>query len=140
MNLSNIKIDEFLEIIKDENLNLNDIKNLFKTNNHVFSLCNDYKNIIFRDVIYILQFTYREHQIDDFKFNIIGTFKNINHAITRMKIEYDKVRSVLEKKMNDNNRYTFNFTKKTLYCELEEDNGIDEDQSFNWKIKAIKLI
>lgn len=133
--MNNIRIDEFLEIIK--NMELRDIKNLCKTNTHIFNLCNEYKHIIFNDVIYILQY---DIHIDSCSDKIIsGIFKDINKAIKEMNRQYNIQLSIMNKKSQENSHYTFSFYNNLFECNLEDDNGRDDDKSYKWKITAHKI-
>lgn len=133
---------EFLETIKY--LNLSDIKNLCKTNKTYMNYCQEYKHLIFKDIVYVLVYTY--YKIGDIEDSLIvdtiGIFKNINEAINLMKLKYTEQINQLENiNINNNNSYTYSFNDiPKLSRSLAEDNGDDDDQLFNWKIQIKKLI
>lgn len=135
--MNNIKIDEFLEVTK--NMELLDIKNLCKTNTHIFNLCNEYKHLIFKDIVYILQYN-TQLQMGYEPIIINKIYKNINHAIEEMNRKYNIQFNIMNKKSNEDSRYTFSFNNDKFKAIIEEDNGEDNDQTYIWKIKAYKIL
>lgn len=135
--MNNIKIDEFLEVTK--NMELLDIKNLCKTNTNIFNLCTEYKHLIFKNIVYILQYTTQlasGHEL----IIINKIYKDINHAIEEMNRKYNIQLNILNKKSNEDSRYTFSFHSGKFKSIIEEDNAEDNDQTYIWKIKAYKVL
>lgn len=133
-----LTLDNFLDTIKY--MSLNDIKNMCKTNRLYMNYCKQAKNIIFKDIIYVLEYyTFKWKDPEDIQVEVIGAYKNIDDAINKMNELYNKKHGKLDDRRIEDDNYVFTYNESPkLYRDLAEENFIN-DQIWKWKIHIKKL-
>lgn len=132
-----LTFDNFLDTVKY--MSLNDIKNLCKTNKLYMNYCKEAKDIIFKDIVYVLTYyTFKFEDSENITTNVIGVYKNVDDAIKKMKELYLKQYTNLYDQSEEDSRYTFTYNEQKLSRELVEENFAD-DRIWKWKIDIKKL-
>jgi hypothetical protein len=132
--------DSILEIFK--NLSLEDIKKTCNANKQMMNLCKKYKHIIFKDIVYVLEY---------FKFEVgnpeetielnTDVFKNKENALKKMNSLYNKKLTELKNKVERDDSFEFSFEDSIYNSKtITEENAKDTDYIYKWKIKTKKML
>ncbi len=132
--------DSILEIFK--NLSLEDIKKTCNANKQMMNLCKKYKHIIFKDIVYVLEY---------FKFEVgnpeetielnTDVFKNKENALKKMNSLYNKKLAELKNKVERDDSFEFSYEDSTYNSKtITEENAKDTDYIYKWKLKTKKMV
>lgn len=135
MNLSD---DELLNIIRY--MEIDDLKNLCSVNKNMKDLCKKYKNIIYKDVVYIVEYIEHTQNIDSLKTSVLAVYNNKKDAIMRMNMMFNDKKVELQLKHELENSYSYSWSEDGKKLKkLEEDNGEDNDKTYIWKVVSKRV-
>lgn len=139
MSMKKLDEDSILEIFKK--LSLDEIKKTCRSNKYMMNLCKKYKHIIFKDIIYVLEYVEFEvgNPEETLELNT-DVFKNKDDALEKMKELYDKKFLQLEKKVEREDSFEISYEDTYNSRSITEDNSKDTDRIYKWKVKTKKML
>lgn len=129
----NLNEDEILNIIKY--MDIDDIHSLCETNKSLKEFCKQHKNIIYKNVIYAIEYIEYKDNIDTLSTAIIAVYSDKKDAIMRLNLLFTDKKAQLQLKHEMDRNFSFSWTEDgNKMKKLEEDNDDKNDWTYIWKI------
>ncbi len=123
--------DILLELVNE--MSIEDIKKMCKTNKKMFEFCKKNKSRIFKDVLYILEYVkFKVGEPEETLEIKTEIYKDKSSAQKKIKEDFDNILKTIDGELS--------YTDDKNYKKIAQENTSDEDYIYIWRIKTKKVV